>query len=456
MKTFKFWFEPADIPDFKKLCWKIIDVPLADVLKNGIHPWQGNKSHHSLVEKFTGILNQEECKPAGLIEFKYCSDVSSGTHRHYYSDKSQFEEILERISGNVYFVDNLSYIELLEITKRILKEKWSHQIAYHLLRNLSDSFDSMRSFLKKKDPDIKLSGYNDIDGYNLARILSPDDFYGEDAIIISEIMGTYSFRSIEFLKQVTDNEGRLKLAENISHFQMTVYGNSELGSGSVLYNCTRNCERIRFVPEIPAEKSIRGLARNIAEKYRLDKGSYCFDADINQVENLFDSKYALDFSSLNYLGKVNEKSSFAKVNPSKIEGYAVGKMVSYRSCNETIKEILKNHGMSMTGRKEELFDKLVALSAEVYKEHVSKLDEYFSARKFIKVDSLSDKTCKEFPLLNDLDIRNMILSMYIIKHLRGNVILEASHNNDTFDLLSLAQALIKEEVDLMGYFLRVE
>jgi len=50
----------------------------------------------------------------------------------------------------------------------------------------------------------------------------------------------------------------------------------------------------------------------------------------------------------------------------------------------------------------------------------------------------------------------MIFVMYITKHLRGNAILEASHNNDSFDLLTLAQALIKREVSVTGVFLRVE
>jgi hypothetical protein len=50
----------------------------------------------------------------------------------------------------------------------------------------------------------------------------------------------------------------------------------------------------------------------------------------------------------------------------------------------------------------------------------------------------------------------MVLAMYIIKHLCGNTTLEATHNNDTFDLPSFARSLIKREVSLTGIFLRVE
>jgi len=50
----------------------------------------------------------------------------------------------------------------------------------------------------------------------------------------------------------------------------------------------------------------------------------------------------------------------------------------------------------------------------------------------------------------------MLLTMYVLRHLRGNTILEATHENDTYDIPSLARALIKREVSLTGIFLRVE
>ena len=46
--------------------------------------------------------------------------------------------------------------------------------------------------------------------------------------------------------------------------------------------------------------------------------------------------------------------------------------------------------------------------------------------------------------------------MYVLKHLRGNAILEASHNNDTYDHEDLARALISRKVSLTGSFLRAD
>lgn len=457
MKTFKLWFEPhEDIPKFKKLCWDVIDVSLSDVLKKGIHPWQGGDKHRTLGEKFVQALNKPENKPAGLIEFNYCGDISSSVNSYYYARQSHFEEILQRIQKHVFFVDKLSYMELLDIAKQKLRDKWSHDVAYQFLMRIYNGFDPIRRFLKEKDKKIKLSGYEDIRGYDLGKILSLDDFAGEDSVIISEVIGTSSFRSSDFISQVTDRKGRIKLTDSIRHFQITLYGDPVIGSGSVLYNCQRAGDIIRFWPEIGTQPRVRDLAKNLAKKWRSGKEKYCFDLSLKEVESIIvQGNCTLDFSALSYLHKTDGKISFGKLEYSDIKGYSVGRIPSLNSCNETVKEFLKNHGMSMTGRKEELLDKLASLSVEVYKEHESILDDYFKGQRFMKVVSLPKGSDREFPLLRDLDLRNMILTMYIIKHLRGNVILEASHNNETYDLLSLAQALIKGEVCLSGCFLRV-
>jgi hypothetical protein len=101
-------------------------------------------------------------------------------------------------------------------------------------------------------------------------------------------------------------------------------------------------------------------------------------------------------------------------------------------------------------------EKLAQLAARIYEKHVPQLDEYFRANRFIRVQCSPPGDPRAFPLLEGLDLRNMILTMYMVKHLRGNTILEAGHNNDTFDLLSLARSLIKKEVSVDGSFMRVE
>jgi len=66
------------------------------------------------------------------------------------------------------------------------------------------------------------------------------------------------------------------------------------------------------------------------------------------------------------------------------------------------------------------------------------------------------KNTVELPLLKDLtNLRNLVLTMYAVKHLRGDTLLEASHQNDAYTDEALAHALITGKTDLVGAFLRV-
>ena len=62
----------------------------------------------------------------------------------------------------------------------------------------------------------------------------------------------------------------------------------------------------------------------------------------------------------------------------------------------------------------------------------------------------------QFPILAENGMRNIILTMYLFKHLRGNTIIDASYENDSYDLLSLAKSLVKEEISLKSQFLQVQ
>ena len=136
--------------------------------------------------------------------------------------------------------------------------------------------------------------------------------------------------------------------------------------------------------------------------------------------------------------------------------YSVGGHITLNASCETIREILRAHGVSMTGRKEDLTEKLAKVAVDVYEEKEPEINSYFTENKFIRVSNVCERDNNTFPLLEECDLRNLILAMYIIKHMRGNTILEAVHNNDTYDLISLAQALLKKDISLEGMFLYVE
>jgi len=458
METFRLWLEQdRQVPRFKRLWFEKVPVSIADVLRKGIHPWQGADVHRSLKEKFVEVLNSGEMKPAELGQFGYCADVSCVVSSYPWQNESQFEETLERIRDGVYFVDKLSYVELLEIARERLQRRWSHRTAHSLLSRTHVGFDEMRRFLKAKDKDIKLSGYADIERYDLGEILRLGDFESEDSILISEGIPVTNFRSARFLERITDERGLLRLTDGIRDFQVTANGGGPFCHASVRYNCQRDGDTIRFVPELNREQAKRELAKLVAAQWRTDGGRYCFTTDVPRFSEMLDKEgYKISFAALDYMKPREPAISSAEMAQSKVMRFSVGKFLTGNANGDSIKAILREHGVSMTGRKEELVDKLAGLAARLYEENEPELDVYFSKHSFVRVANGSKDRGGGFPVLDGFDLRDMVLTMYIIKHLRGNTILEASHNNDTFDLLSLAGSLIRREVALAGTFLRVE
>lgn len=165
MKTFRLWLEPDPIiPRFKRLAFELVDVSIADVLKRGVHPWQGAGKHPSLKEKFVEMLNNDDTKSTELGKMGYFHEIGyvCGRYSLYQVHEGQsytscFHETLKRIQTSIFFVNDLSYVELLQIAKQRLQVTWDYSVAHRLLESISPSFDAMRSFLKAKDKTLKIS-----------------------------------------------------------------------------------------------------------------------------------------------------------------------------------------------------------------------------------------------------------------------------------------------------------
>ena len=217
LQTFRFWLEPdAQFPGFQRLAWEQVDVPIRDVLMGGIHPWttnnEGTDVHPSLIDAFLIRLNAGAVKPPELDGYSHDVIAQQG---YYVQRKTRFERTLEFIQKNVYFVERLTYIQLLSIAKERLRSAWDHRLAKTLAERACPGFQELRRFLKAKDPSVKLSGYEDIGQYDLGQLLSLDDFEGRDNLLISEGIPSLNFRKTTFLSGVTDSLGRLRACESL-------------------------------------------------------------------------------------------------------------------------------------------------------------------------------------------------------------------------------------------------
>ena len=459
LQTFRLRLEPDELfPQFKRLAWELVDVSIRDVLTGGVHPWatnpEGMDVHPSLADAFLQRLNNESAKVAELDSFSYCQDVSA--QRGYcYVRKSRFEQVLEYIQKDMYFVDDLSYIRLLDIAKRRLREMWSHRTARTLAERAYTGFQELRQFLKAKDKSIKLSGYGDIDQYNLGEALSLEDFEGRDSLLISQAIPSLNFRRTSWLAAITDGRGRLRLTPDIRKVTLTAIPDAS-DYVHLVWHVVCDGETCRFRPEIGKSDAKRCKAREFARQWRMDDGRLCFSTSLDRLSQMLEQRVVTSsFPTLNYTCDYQGPVAMAEVGENRVSAFFIGGFYDRKSNSETLKEILREYGVSMTGNKDALLRKLAELAAREYAEQRAEMDAFFSEHRFVRISALPPK-CERLPLLEDQPmLRNLLLTMYALKHLRGNAILDTTHDNNTYTAEQLALALIEGKVGFAGSFLRV-
>ena len=179
MNTLQFQLVPdREIPMFKRLQVDIVPVTLQEILEQGIHPLLPNMEVYSGAEAVIKAINKPKSKPATLAEQGYCCDLDVQRNSYYGGmyGRTVFERTINAIQENVYFVDNLEFLQLLELAKERLRQDWSHLLACEMAKSAYPHFQELRKFLKSKCSSIKLSGYDDLNLCNLKSIVSVDDF----------------------------------------------------------------------------------------------------------------------------------------------------------------------------------------------------------------------------------------------------------------------------------------
>ena len=459
LQTFKIWLQPdEEFPQFKRLAWELVDVSIRDVLTGGVHPWAATPEsmdvHPSLADAFLQRLNNETAKVAELDAFGYCHEISA-PRGYCYVRKSRFEQTLEYLQKDLCFVDNLTYVQLLDIAKQRLRDLWSHRMARTLAERAYPGFQELRQFLKAKDKSMKLSGYGDIDQYDLGEALSLADFEGRDSLLIAEAIPSLNFRKTSWLASITDGRGRLRMAPDIRKVTLTMV---PAGPDYVhlVWHVVREGETCRFRPELGKSDAKRCKAREFAKQWRMDDGRLCFSTSLDRLSQMLERRVVTpSFPTLNYTCDYQGPVAMAEVGENRVSAFFIGGFYDRKSNSETLKEILREYGVSMTGNKDALLRKLAELAAREYAGHRPEMDAFFSEHRFVRISALPPK-CERLPLLEDQPLlRNLLLTMYALKHLRGNAILDTAHENTAYTDEQLALALIEGKVGFAGTFLRV-
>lgn len=460
MNTLQFQLvQDSEIPLFKRLQVDVVPVTLREILEQGIHPLMPNVDSFFGAEVIINALNKSRFKPTSLVEQNYCGDLDVKRNSYYsgMNGKTVFERTINSIRDDVYFVDELNYLQLLKIARERLRDEWSHLLALELSKSAYQHFQELRAFLKSKDSSIKLSGYEDLESCRLKEILSVDDFSDFDHLVIRHgIPKIPNFRKASFLKEITDAQGRLKLTERIDDISLSYVSTDKHFAEGVVCHVSRDDAVWRFRPDVGKCIRIREIAKSFAKQWREDDGELCFTAGIDTLTKIVEGGVATPtFPSLNYHHERHSPVASALVQDTHITAYGISAYPGIQWTGTDLKELLRAHEVPMTGNKEELMNKLAKLAAAEYKKVLPELDAFFGRNRFIRMATGKSKFVL-FPILETCtDLWSLILTLYVAKHMHGNAIITADHENDTFSVEELAHALITGKTKVEGTFLPV-
>jgi hypothetical protein len=459
LKTFRFSLAPdREIPRFRRFQWELVDVSITDVLLHGIHPWMGPDQHPTLLHALVQRMNADAAKVGDLVPMGHSHDIAAESG-YVWSDNCRFQRTLRSIQEEVYFVDGLTYLELLNIAKERLRGMWSHHVAKTLAEKAHPGFPELRRFLKTKDRRLKLCGYEDVDRYDLSQVLRLDDFDPYDKLLVAEGVPSHNFRRIDALKSVSDEQGRLRLVPEIRCCSLAVITRSDnprLCGTHVLWHITRSGQTLTFRPDLGASLPKRDAAVHFARCWRTDQGRLVFRTTLEKLEEICRRGEGVPaFPALAYAGDSHLPTAAVEVTASSVTAYRIGRFPTRKCTVDELRQVLRDHGVSMTGTKEELIAKLAALAAVTFEAKKAALDDSFKANRYLRIATAPSETA-DLPALNEIrHLRNLLLAMYALRHLRGNVVLETSHENATCSIEELALALLHGKVAFEGALVRV-
>jgi hypothetical protein len=453
----KVWLEPDHrIPAFLRLGYERIEVPIKDVLLKGIHPESVmgvSGDYCQAAELFSRKLNEAEHRFDSLSVQHLNAEIVMAQHGNYHDRRTALERTLEMVGHGVYFAEDVSYDRIVKLARKYVSSHWSHERAWNLLRSSRSGFSELRAFLKQKHPKLKVGSYDDMNDLDLANLLSVGDFMDEEQSLVLEALCCRNFRKVSALRGLTDDRHRLRFRDRIDWFELVINNGRLHDHGQVKYSCGVHGNMVHFEPELTHAVAQRKFAKEFARSYRTSGGDYCFVASMARLQEILDrEEVAVRFSNVRYLQRIYPLNSSARLRKEQIPRFGI----TWRKMEtlDQFRDALRAHGWKISGRKSDLVKRTAKLAADRYAEIAPMLSEWFSDQRFVRVPK--DQTFAEpFPLLEDESLKNLLLSMFLLRHLRGNTVVDTNHENQSVQPEDMAEALLNGKASLTGCFLKV-
>jgi hypothetical protein len=448
-------------PPIRRLCCSPIDVDLADVFRCGIHPHSattalGQDSWHA-VDVIVDRLNATDARFADLERHQVGHAVTKPLSGSHWGNPNRvlLDALVRETEAGVSFADDLTYQQLRNLAIARLRHSWKHEIARDMARGLACDFATVRAFIKQVNPDVRLTGYGSLDDCDLSEVLRVDDFLTEERLLLHYGLDQHCFRRAQVLSAITDASGRLRLAPRIDHCSVTWSRERPDHESAIQYQCLVKGDRVTWRPSLTPDDGKRRQAQEIAGRFGHGSGHYCFVSTVADLgAALDDPHFTLRFPTLNYAEPAQPYDATASLRGESVRFYGVATSLHADRTNTELQSVLRTFGLKTSGTKPELVRRLAGHMAEEFTRHEPVLDAFFGPRRFIRLRT-ENRSRTAFPVLQEHPTGSFLLIMYCLRHMRGNVVLEARHRADTTSPTDLADAILTRRVKIEGHFVEV-
>lgn len=462
IQTIQLQLKPdPEIPEIRRLHYQRVEVSLEDVFQQGIHPHSAVATHDlpdqsSAAAAIIKKLNEDDAYVPNLKAHAVGYEVTEAIRGLYFHDgKPCLERQLTSLAANVGFMEDLDYEQLLKLAEQQLRRVWDQRLAREFLNNVGRGFAGMRDLLKSKDPAVAVGSYEDINQMDLARLLSVDDFLAAEQLVLQYGLPFRNFRRASSLGKFTDGQGRIRMTDRITRCQVRFASKTGIGEAGLVYHCEVKGQTVRWIPSLSDDAVERRKARRLARCWGQDKEIYCFTSTLADMAAIVaQEKGTVGFPDLDYQEQKDPSVPEAGLRHRYVACYDVSISLHAGSTNEAIKYMLGQFQRKQTGRKEDLVVRLAELVADEYARSKDELDRYFTEHQFIRLAN-APAGITTFPVLQQHELKSQIVTLYCLRHMRGNVVLGAGHENNTVSLADMAAAMLQQTIRLTGAFVPV-
>lgn len=411
-------------------------------------------------QPYQKTANYKNLEAYGNLTVKSISDIIKKSAIGHISLASMHRAISDVNLSIIKLNDNANINDITEYLKYRMDIDWSNQFIIQLLcarEGVEQSFSAARLAIYNAKPELKgtIKSTSVLETMDLTTIFSKEEFENDLDSLVGSTMP---------IACIFDHEMRTRLFYNLEGKTYLRVQNSPKISDGYFDLSTLCINKDWIIRSITESQNFELFPYNISDttvEKKLQMLSHCIGKKLDnlpiqvrgsELEQLFNESVFLSFNgSYEHLPELMCVKLCSTIEANNI--YSVEPPVSWRDKNVTeIKEILRSHGVSLTGNKDTLLDRLAKTFATKYEKFDQDINKYMQSFKGITMPNtnpgavhkkLINTLSKDVSIYyDDITLRHL-LYMYMKMHTYSDTIFNPDYTDSLYSAEGFSKHLIE-------------